>query len=103
MDKKIIEFQTLSDDSTKGLSVRVNYLLQKGWKLSGTMTTSGTGGSLLSSGSITYSQAMVLHEGELITLPTETEESFRKEIARYDGCMVYVIAGLGIALHIIFS
>lgn len=100
--KKIIEFKTVSDDNVKGLSVRVNYLLAQGWELSGGMVSAGTGGSLLSSGTITYSQAMVLYEGDYKRLSADEDLKFTQEISKYDGCMVTIIAGLTMLGYFIF-
>lgn len=101
-ERKIVEFKTLSDDNAKGLSVRVSYLLKQGWSLSGTMQSTGeNSGGLFSSSSVTYSQAMVLYEGDYKPLSPVEDLKFAEEIAKYNsGCMVIIIAGIGVLLHL---
>lgn len=101
-NKKIVEFVTLSHWNEGGLTAKVNHLLKQGWELSGGMVSAGTGGSLLSSGYTTYSQAMVLYEGAFVKLSAVEDQRFKSQIESHSGCLSFIIPGLIILSYLIF-
>jgi hypothetical protein len=93
--KQIEDYKVLSGESADELTIKVNHYLNQGYVLNGELKTAaaGTGSILGGYTTKTYSQAVVLYEGERKQLPIEELKRYTSELEKYNGCMVAIIFG----------